>query len=37
MLAWLVIAGVIGQPVVTAFALAIRRDGSPFRRKFWTS
>lgn len=32
---FLITAGIVLQPVITAFAFAIQRDGSPFSRDFW--
>ena len=37
MLALLLIIVVVGQAPVTAIALGIRKDGSPFKRSFWSA
>ena len=36
MLGILLTVVVVGQAPATALALAIHRDGSPFRKEFWT-
>jgi hypothetical protein len=35
-IAYLVIAVVLLQGPVIAFTLAVKRDGSPLRKSFWT-
>ena len=36
MLAILLVCVIVGQAPLTALALGIRKDGSPFRRSFWS-
>jgi hypothetical protein len=36
MLGLALVLAVVAFPVVLAFAFAIARDGSPFRRSFWS-
>lgn len=37
MLGILLVVVIVGQAPLTAFALAIHRDGSPLKRSFWSA
>jgi hypothetical protein len=36
MMALALVVAVVGQAPAVAFAVAIRKDGSPFKRSFWS-